>query len=232
MKRIFITGANRGIGLAVVARWLASDVLILAACRHPDHADDLQALRARHPDKLRLVPLDVRDDAAIHTAVTLVREITPSLDVLINNAAINPIGQDLGRLERRQLQDILDVNAIAPILIAQAFLPLLRIGHRPKLIQITSEMASLTYRDYGGDYGYCASKAALNMMMRGLAADLRQAGIINIALDPGWVQTDMGGPNATLTPQQSAEGIIRVIEGLSPHDNGKFLAWDGSEHPW
>lgn len=232
MRRVFITGANRGIGLAVVARWLETGALIFAACRQPSKADDLQALQARYPDKLHIVPLEVRDDTAIQEAFERVKAVTAALDVLINNAAINPHGQDLGRLQRGQLLDILNVNTVAPVLISQTFAPLLKAGAPSALVHITSEMAALTYRDYGGDYGYCASKAALNMMMRGLAADLRRSGVITIALDPGWVQTDMGGSGATLTPQQSAAGIIRVIEGLRPEDNGKFLAWDGSEHPW
>lgn len=100
------------------------------------------------------------------------------------------------------------------------------------MIHISTSMASLGNRIYGGNYAYCSSKAALNMMMRGLASDLRSRGIITIVLDPGWTRTDMGGQSASLSAQESAEGVISVIDNLTIQDNGRYLAYDSSEHRW
>jgi NAD(P)-dependent dehydrogenase (short-subunit alcohol dehydrogenase family) len=91
-------------------------------------------------------------------------------------------------------------------------------------------MGSIAARNYGGSYAYSTSKSALNMITRGLAADLR--GIITVALDPGWVKTDMGGQGAELTVHESASGILKVIDSLTPADSGEFLRWDGKYNPW
>jgi NAD(P)-dependent dehydrogenase (short-subunit alcohol dehydrogenase family) len=127
---------------------------------------------------------------------------------------------------------VLEVNTVAPLMVSQAAFELLKGGTHPRLIHISSDMGSLELRTYGGDYGYCASKAAINMVMRGMAADLQRFCITTIALDPGWVQTDMGGSGASLTPEQSATGIVKVVSNLRAADNGRYLAYDGDEHPW
>lgn len=235
MESIFITGANRGIGLELVRQYLQRDqTRVFAAARQPDQAEALQALVRGAGERLVLIPLEVTDDAQRQQAVARVSAHTDRLDVLINNAAINPPGrtQTLEHIEAAAFLQVLHVNTVAPLLIAQAFSGLLENAPRPRLVNLSSEMGSLTERTYGGDYAYCTSKAALNMVTRGLAADLRRYKIISIALDPGWVQTDMGGSGATLTPTESVRGITRVIDGLSSKDNGSYLRWDGSRLPW
>jgi NAD(P)-dependent dehydrogenase (short-subunit alcohol dehydrogenase family) len=117
------------------------------------------------------------------------------------------------------------------MMISQAALPFLKNSDNARLVQISTSMASLENRTYGGDYAYCSSKAALNMAMRGMAVDLRRDKITVIALDPGWVRTDMS-PSANLEPTESAQGIVSVIEDLRSSDSGRYLVYDGSEHPW
>ncbi|MEM6285387.1 MAG: SDR family NAD(P)-dependent oxidoreductase, partial [Chloroflexota bacterium] len=121
---------------------------------------------------------------------------------------------------------------IAPVMVARAFVPLLRNGGNRRLISITSQLGSLWRKESGGLYDYCASKAALNMYTRTLAADLKSDGITTVLIHPGWVQTDMGGGRADLTPEESASAVIDVIDSLTPEMNGGFYRHDGSEHPW
>lgn len=236
MVRVFITGANRGIGLELTGQYLqqANDNLVFAACRQPDQAAALQQLAQQHPGQLHITPLEVTDADDRQQAVRLVSQHTDALDILINNAAINPPGhtQTFQGIETEGLLHVLNVNSVAPLMIAQAFFELLKRGNQPRLINISSDMASLTGKDYGGDYAYCTSKAALNMITRGLAVDLRREGIIAVALDPGWVQTDMGGKNASLTPAESVRGILQVITKLTPSQAGSYLRWNGTILPW
>ena len=232
-QRILITGANRGIGLATVREYLKqSDVHIFATCRNPDSAEELQSLAKQHPQSLTIVPLEVTDPSSIEAAFKLIASKVDALDIVINNAAINPPGQSFPAITAELMLHVLEVNTVAPMMISKAAFELLRNGNNPRLVHISSDMGSLTIRTYSGDYGYCSSKAALNMAMRGMSADLRHFGITTIALDPGWVQTDMGGTGATLKPEESAQGIVRVISGLTAADSGRYLAYDGSEHPW
>jgi NAD(P)-dependent dehydrogenase (short-subunit alcohol dehydrogenase family) len=151
---------------------------------------------------------------------------------LINNAGARIRPERLGQLEAGILLDVFALNAVAPLMVAQTYLDLLRVGHRPRIVNISSQMGSLARKQSGGDYSYCASKAALNMHTRALAFDVRGLGITAVAMHPGWVQTDMGGPNAPLTPQESIRGMIAVIDRLAPDDAGRFLQWNGSELPW
>lgn len=227
MRRVLVTGASRGIGFEFVRQLLARGDTVFAACRDPQGADGLRALKS---DRLRLVALDVADDASIESSYAAVRAQTDALDLLINNAGILLDGDELGSLDFDGLLYILRVNAVAPILIAQRYRDVLERGSSPKIVGITSEHGSLAYKPDGGPYGYSASKAALNMFMRTLAFDLR--GVTAFVLDPGWVRTDMGGSSASLSPERSVGGMMSVIERVMPRDAGKFFRWDGHEMPW
>jgi len=231
MQHILITGSNRGIGLATVKAYLEeSNVSIYACCRKPDSASDLLELKELYPDNLAIITLEVTDQDSIDAAFDEVSKLTDHLDVLINNAGIDNGNQSLDNINAEMMLETYAVNTVAPLMISKRFLPLLKNG--AKLVHISTEMASLTTRTYGGNYAYCSSKAALNMMMRGQAVDLRSRGIITIALDPGWARTDMGGQSASISPEESVEGIVSVIADLTMKDNGRYLAYDGSEHPW
>ena len=230
--KIFITGANRGIGLELTRQYLQHGDTVYAACRTPDNANELNQLQDQYPDHLTILQLEVTDDEHIENVGNQLEQITDSLDILINNAGVLLSGENLENLTSKGLLDIFHINSVAPVIITQHLLPLLKNGNNPKLINITSQIGSLERKSSGGRYSYAASKAALNMFSRSLAFDLRSDGIITIMIHPGWVQTDMGGGGASLTVQESAEGIIQIIDNLTMNDLGHFLQVDGPELPW
>lgn len=234
MRRVLITGANRGLGFEFVRQCLARGDRVFAGCRNPAKATALQALSADHPGQLTIPPLDVTDEETIAACVEAIRSQVDGLDLLINNAGIYPRGETPTTLNADTMLRAFHVNAVGPMIVAKHCLDLLRAGDHPRIVNISSKMGSLWWkeREGGGDYSYCSSKAALNMLTRTLAFDLRSDGIIVVALNPGWVQTDMGGSNADLTPAESVCGMLEVIERLTESDSSKFFTWEGKEHPW
>lgn len=239
MARVMITGANRGLGLAFVRHYLGEGDQVLAACREPEKAGELRQLEGESGGRLTILRLDVGDPASIREAHGTARAQPhmDGLEVLINNAGIygrngGGVAEKLGDLTLDESLAVLRANAAAPLLIAQQFLDLLRNGQSPRLVSISSGYGSVSENTGGFPYHYSASKAALNMYMRSLAADLGPSGIITVVLSPGWVSTDMGGPQAPLTPEQSVQGMARVIAGLTPEQNGGFLDYRGHKQAW
>ncbi|MDF7813563.1 SDR family oxidoreductase [Hymenobacter sp. YC55] len=239
MKRILITGANRGLGLELTRQHLERGDTVFAASRQPDTATDLHQLRSQYADQLHLVQLDVTDEASIEAARQTVAGLADSLDVLVNNAGIfpgagpeDPAKQHLGGLTAANALTFLHVNAVGPLLVAQAFLDLLKAATKARIISLSSGQGSLTWKASGEPYHYSASKAALNMYMRALAAEVGTYGVISVLVDPGWVQTGMGGDTAMLPPADSARGIIRLTEQLHAEENGSFVTWQGQPVPW
>ena len=236
--RVFITGANRGLGLELVRQYLERGDQVFAASRQPAAAADLQRLHQQYADRLVLLPLDVTDAASIAAAVRAVSAETDALDVLINNAGVYPHAgsgdahQRLGQLTHDDAIEALQVNAIGPLLVAQALLPLLRAGVKGRILSMSSGQGSLTWKATGDPYHYSASKAALNMYMRSLAAEIGAYGLISVLVDPGWMRTEMGGESATQEPADSARGIIRLAEQLHAEENGSFVTWQGRPVPW
>jgi NAD(P)-dependent dehydrogenase (short-subunit alcohol dehydrogenase family) len=231
-RRVLITGANRGIGLGLVEACLAHGDRVFAGCRKPREAAKLRTLAATHPDCLFLLALDVIDETAIARAAQAVQDQARGLDLLVNNAGIFPSGNALSSLEVETLLHTMEVNAIAPVMVARACVPLLKRGNHPVIINVSSDSGSLARKTTGRDYGYCASKAALNMLTRTLAHDLRHVGIIVLALHPGWVRTDMGGRLAPLKPAESARSILALADRLTLADSGRFLDRKGRPLPW
>ncbi len=232
MERILITGANRGIGLELARQYLERGDVVLATARNLETAEDLQALAAQNPGRCHLLPLDVTDEAAIAAVAALAATLVDGLDVLINNAGVFPRNERPETLDAQTMLETLHVNAVAPLIVARELLDLLRRGRRPRVLNITSQLGSLTRRASGRCYSYCSSKAALNMLTRSLAFDLQPDGIIAVVVHPGWVQTDMGGAHAPVLVGESARGIIALADGLLPEQTSKFLTWDGREHAW
>lgn len=226
-----VTGANRGIGLELVRQLLDQGNRVFAACRQPAEAEALRELGAKAGDRLVVVALDVSDPASIEACYATVAAYTDTLDVLINNAGIGGSAA-LGSITQEALLKAYTVNAAGPILMAQQFLPLLKAGDTKKIINVSTGIGSIGNRTWGGLYEYTASKAGLNMLNKNLSLDTADDGITTIVLDPGWVQTDMGGPNAEITPQESVGGILSVLASLTPADSGKFYHYSGSEIPW
>ena len=227
--RVLVTGANRGLGLELVQQYVRDGAIVFAAARQP-YSGALERLAKEHAERLFPVPLDVTQASALPAAVAAVRAHTDALDVLINNAGVNPRSVGLGRYERAQMLETLDINAVAPILVAQAFLDLLQKGTQPKLVNISSQIGSFGWNQHGMAPLYAASKAALNMYTRALANEA--GGVITVAVHPGWVQTDMGGQSATLTPAQSVSHLRTLIARLKKTDSGQFFNYDGKPHPF
>ena len=233
MQTILITGANRGIGLALTRQLLQDDARVFATCRAPARADDLNELAQRRPERVTVLQLDVNDEASIENAVASVAAKTDALDLLINNAGIggDDSGRILGQLTASEVSHVITTNAVSPLILTQACRDLLKAGDNPRVVMISSGMGSLQ-RTGGASYAYRMSKAAMNMAARVLAFDGAMTGITTVTMNPGWVQTDMGGPSAALKPEESASALRTLIKRLRPADNGKFFQYDGSELPW
>jgi NAD(P)-dependent dehydrogenase (short-subunit alcohol dehydrogenase family) len=241
MRRYLVTGASRGIGLELVRELVERGDRVFAGYRDPSTAGRLLGLAADKHNRLTAVMMDVTDASSIDSAHEEVARNVDALDVLINNAGVGsdsrdfddvPSTRDFGHLEAGPMLRLIHTNAVAPIIVAQRFMDLLRRGNDPKVVSISSIVGSITSKDYGGDHAYSASKAALNMFMRSLSADLRGEGVIVAVLHPGWVRTDMGGPNGQVSVEESAEGLIKVIDGLTMYHTGGFLDYRGHALPW
>tara|TARA_R100001377_G_scaffold84610_2_gene68557 strand:- start:203 stop:889 length:687 start_codon:yes stop_codon:yes gene_type:complete len=228
METVVITGANRGIGLGLVQVFLAKNARVIAACRNPEKATALQELAQN--SALEILPLDVADEASI-TAFIAALEGKP-IDILINNAGtLGGDKQSVDNMDYDAWVQAFVVNTIAPFRLSVGLLANLKKSPRPRIISVSSQMGSLA-GEGTGHYAYRSSKAALNKVMRGLAAQLKPEGILLCPIHPGWVKTDMGGSNAQISVAQSAAGIYRLIDTLSAAKSGQFLAWDGEELPW
>jgi NAD(P)-dependent dehydrogenase (short-subunit alcohol dehydrogenase family) len=239
-KRMLITGANRGIGLEFARQYLERGDRVVATARDPKKANELNALAAKYRDQLLIVPLDVGNDRSIERARQIIASRGESLDLLINNAGVYgaKLGTDgqpteaLGSLAADEAISVLRVNAVAPLLITQAFLGLLKKSKSPRIVNITSGYGSISSNSGDFPYYYSASKAALNMFMRSVAGDPAARGIVTIVMSPGWVKTDMGTSAAPLEAKTSVAGMIKVIDKLAASDNSRFLNWKGEEQPW
>lgn len=232
MKRVLITGANRGLGLAFTVESLDRGYRVFATCRHPDEADYLQALKSDHPGQLAIRRLDVTDQKSIDASAQAIQSAERALDLLINNAGINPSGERPGDLDAETMLNTFHVNSVGPMLVAQRHLDLLRASDGAKIVNISSILGSLARKSRGGGYSYSSSKAALNMLTRALAFDLKSDKIVVVAIHPGWVQTDMGGSGAPLRPAESVRGVLDVADDLTLVDTGSFYTYEGRQLPW
>lgn len=226
--QVFITGANRGIGLEFVRQYAEAGWKVIACCRDIKQATSLQALVNQYPD-VRPYNLDVADFNAIEVLASELKDV--KIDVLINNAGVYP-HSDLDHADPEQWLHAFKVNSMAPFKMASAFTPNLAAGQLKKLVTLSSKMGSLDDNTSGGSYIYRTSKVAANMVMKSLAIDLKPYGIAVAALHPGWVQTEMGGPGALIDTQASVSGLRKVIEDLNLDNSGKFIAYDGKVINW
>lgn len=238
MQRVLITGAGRGIGLELARQYAERGDHVIAGCRDIERAPGLRALVDQHPETITVLPLEVTDAGSLAEAVLQAHHMAEGLDILINNAAINPGDATVAGPDGQQLLDeartleVFRTNVVAPVRVAQAFGPMLARGASPRVVNISSGAGSLAQATEPDDYSYGASKAALNMVSRTFAWNVRDQGITAVMIDPGWVKTDMGGTGAELEPAESARGLLQVIDGLTLDDTGRFFRYDGSEVPW
>lgn len=228
MNSILITGANRGIGLELTKQYVKAGWHVLACCRNPNSATALNAL-ASNTNHLDIYTLDVTDFKQIDILAQQLNNI--AIDVLINNAGVYPEGS----LSTPDIENWLHgfkVNCIAPLKMATAFTPHIVRSQLKKLATLSSKMGSIDDNTSGGSYMYRSTKTAVNSVMKSLSIDLKAHGIAVVTLHPGWVETDMGGPNAIINTQTSVAGLRQVIDDLSLENTGKFIAYDGKEIAW
>ena len=223
---VLITGANRGLGLALARAYAAGGWHVIACCRDPERAEGLRGLAGN----LAIHALDVnRGEQVAALAASLGGR---PLDLVINNAGISPPKSVFGETDYDRWLETLETNTLGSMRVAEHFAAPLAAGRGKLLVNISSQMGSIAGTRSGGVYAYRTSKAALNMLVKGLSADLRPRGIAVVALHPGWVRTEMGGPGGYLNPEESAAAMTSVIEDLTIADSGKFLNYNGRELPW
>jgi len=245
MKVALVTGAYKGLGFEW-CRALAQEgyKIILTARRLADAQRAAETLNAQdyvvYPRQL-----DVQKAEQIEELRAWAEQMFSHLDLIVNNAGINSGTRAQGNAELKQqnlsidhlakgeVLNMVDVNALAPIMVAHAFRPLLRKAEQAKIINIGSWLGSISLKQNGGNYSYALSKYALNMMNRAFAYDVRPEGITSVVVNPGWVQTDMGGARASLSTEESVRSMIdHVLEPIGLEQTGMFFNYDGEIHPW
>ena len=219
MPTVLITGANRGIGLEFARQYAADGWQVIATAR--ESSAELESL------DVRVEPLELRD---LYAVTRFSERIDRPLDLLIANAGTWIPEQAETADDGRAWADMMVTNCIGPFLLARAVLGAVAEA-RGKLIAISSGMGSIA-ESSGGYVPYRTSKAALNMAWRSLALEVKPLGIVAAVLDPGWVKTRMGGPNAPTPPQESVGDMRRLIERLGPEQSGGYYGRDGAPHAW
>jgi len=231
MATVLITGANRGLGLEFCRQYAEDGWEVIACCRDPGLAKDLARLVECYP-AIQVEALDVGDFAQIDALATKLSG--RGVDVLINNAGVyrDKSGEGFGYLDYQAWADSFRINAQAPVKMTEAFLPHLKAGNHKLLVAVSSLMGSMADNTSGGSMLYRTSKAALNAAMKTLAIDLGKHSIGVLTLHPGWVKTDMGGPNALIGVAESVAGMRAVIAGFSLSQSGCFVNYSGKSMPW
>ncbi len=240
MPTVLVTGAGRGLGLEFARQYANERWQVLACARDPHASAELTTLAEQSSGRVELHTLDLLDFATIDALAQQLAD--RAIDVLINNAGTmgsRSSARDALALSKFGASDYADwermfrINAFAPMKMAEAFIGHIARSEHKKLISVTSIMASMTRNSIGGLYGYRASKAALNAIVRSLGIDLgRKFGVTAVVIHPGWVRTAMGGERADIDAPTSVSGMRRVIAGLTKEHGGRFWMYDGSELPW
>ena len=228
MKTVLITGANRGIGLEFSRQYAMDGWRVLACSRSP--SPGLEKLSAQYPERVKMHALNVADHEEIDRLGQLLSE--ESIDLLINNAGIYPDSGGFGHTDYEKWMQAFKVNTMAPLKMAEAFVRQVAKSGQKTIATLTSKMGSLSDNGSGGEYLYRTSKAAANMVVKSLSIDLKPSRITAVALHPGWVKTDMGGPSALISAEKSVSGMRQVLARITIADSGKFIAYDGMEIPW
>lgn len=231
--RILITGANRGLGLELARWWIAAGHEVWGSARTPDPSDFLAL------EPAGAITLDLGDESSIVAALDALASQVDSIDLLVNCAGLDArafgVSDPRGPFDvsAEHANEVMRINATGPMLVTREALPLLRASSSAMVLNVSSQLGSMQVAaTKGRDTSYCVSKAALNMWSVKAAVALRDEGIAVVMLHPGWVSTDMGGSLAELTPEESATAIVDTIASLSLSDSGRFITWDGRDHPW
>lgn len=227
--QVLVTGANRGLGLEFVRQYASAGCHVIACCRDPLKATELNQLATDSAGKIAVHALDVSEFSQIER---LASELNgQAIDVLINNAGVYP-RSSFGSIDYAEWHKAFLINTMAPMRMVECLVDHVAASRLRKIVTLSSKMGSITDNDSGSSALYRTSKAAVNMVMKNLAIELKSRGIAVGTLHPGWVKTDMGGANALIDVQQSVAGMRTVIEQVSLDDTGRFIAFDGQEVPW
>tara|TARA_E500000318_G_scaffold12099_2_gene10971 strand:- start:5 stop:751 length:747 start_codon:yes stop_codon:yes gene_type:complete len=229
MPHALITGANRGLGLEHVSQLLKREWTISAAVRDPESADALKALDPGD-GRLNILAYDASD---LNAAKALKEKVTGPIDILFANAGVmGPKEQAFGEAANDGFLDTFRVNTLAPLALAEAFADQVAQSQLKVIALQSSRMGSIADNDSGGRYAYRASKAALNAVGKSLSIDLKDKGVVVLTLHPGWVRTDMGGPNGLLTPSEAVSAQLDLIARANPAMSGRFFHISGEDLPW
>ncbi|MEX2202001.1 MAG: SDR family oxidoreductase [Dongiaceae bacterium] len=223
MPTVLVTGANRGIGLEWVRQYAGDGWRVFAGCRRPDRADALKAIEG----DVTIHPVDVAHPD--HIADWARRLKGQPIDILINNAGH---GGDDRAADPQDWTKATQVNVIGPFVMAREFQKSVEASDRKMIVNLTSRMGSIGDNSEGGSYAYRATKAGLNAAMKSLAIDWKDTGITIVLFHPGWVQTDMGGPDALIDVETSVTGMRKKMDQLTPADSGSFFNYKGDGVPW
>ena len=229
--KILVTGASRGIGLEMVRYAMNKGWDVLACCRHPQRADNLLSMAQLSNGRVSVHIVDLAELATIQALAYELRH--EKIDMLINNAGV--YGSDsnsFGEVDARDWSETFKVNTIAPMKMSEAFIEQLSIGQHKVIACLSSKMGSMSDNASGGSYIYRSSKAALNAVVKSMSIDLIDKGVKCVALHPGWVKTDMGGPNAEITSKESVSNMFTTLLSLKKEDSGRFIDIDGADIPW
>jgi NAD(P)-dependent dehydrogenase (short-subunit alcohol dehydrogenase family) len=236
VSTILITGANRGLGLEFAHQYAAAGWEVVAASRQPGQSAELKQLAAQHP-AIILHGLDVTDDGSVRSLAD--RLAGKPIDVLLHSAAVYPrTGQHIGKIDYAGWREAMETNLLGVMRVTEALLENVAASQRKQIAAISTSLSILrgvqenSVAQAGTSYQYRSSKTALNMALSILAKELQPRGISVVLLDPGWVKTDMGGPHAPLSPQESITGMRKVLSGDPMEISGKFLGHDGMPRAW
>lgn len=226
---VFITGANRGLGLEFVRQYASDNWRVLASCRNLVHAKELQHL-AQYFENITLLQLDVNNQIQLNQLSEKLSNT--NIDLLINNAGVYHEDDELGSISIDVMKQSFLTNTIAPLKIAETFLDNLSRSHLKTIISISSKMGSINENNQGENYSYRTSKAALNMAMKNLAIDLKPKNIKVFTLHPGFIKNETPGKNYSVEPEQSVTNIRTLLQRLTERDTGNFYDANGSLLNW
>jgi len=229
MKTVLITGANRGLGLEFCRQYAQAGWQVIACCRQPENAQALLEIPS-HYSSVRIVPLDVRDHQQCNSLAAELKNV--AIDVVISNAGVHGDRTAFGQLDYQVWRDTLEINVLSAIKLAEVFTTHLAASQQGLFVAISSLMGSMADNGSGGSYLYRSSKAALNAAMKSLSYDFSRQKTGVLIFHPGWVRTDMGGPNGLIEVDESISGMRRVIDNFTMSQTGQFVKYDGSAMPW
>lgn len=243
MKIALVTGAYKGLGFALSKQLALNGYQVILTARNINKANQA-AKEIEKETGVKVYPkaLEVTNETQLKELSLWTKSTFGKIDLIINNAGINPKDYSdktkmakafyLDQLDAQELMDVIHINSIAPLLVAKHFRTLLKNSSYPRVVNISSWLGSVTNLGFGGHYGYVGSKNLLNVFNKSMANEIKADHIISVNVNPGWVQTDMGGSKAQFTPEQAAQNVIKIAEKINIESSGSFLNFDGQTHAW